>query len=41
MKKEMLSIVATLNKFQSMLLGYDICVFTNHRNLTFDTLKIQ
>ncbi len=39
--KEMLSIVATLEEFWSILLGAVIHIFINYKNLTFNTLKTQ
>jgi hypothetical protein len=41
LEKELLSIVETLIKYLSILLGSPIIAFTDHRNLTFNTNQSQ
>ena len=40
-KKELLSIVESLEHFRNLLLGFNIVIYSDHKNLSFDTFKSE
>ena len=40
-EKELLAIVMTLTTYQKLLYGSKVCLYTNHKNLTFKTFSVQ
>ena len=40
-EQELLSVIETLKEFQNILFGYEVIVYTDHKNLTHETLLIS